>query len=154
MPASLCRIAQNVLHSHTTLCRQVGLWHQQGRDLTAGLTGPKIHAMSTSHTTLRKNSTVQNFLNTSILENIYVTQSRQSLFEKQVSFCHEWVGIMKISAQVRQMFVLSPLGTGKLQEIFRAVELRWKSCWRLPALPPLASEGALKHALLYPCWPR
>lgn len=89
-----------------------------------------------------------------ILENTYVTQSRQSVFEKQVYFWHEWVGIMKISAQVRQMFVLSPLGTGKLQEIFRAVELRWASCWRVSPVPPQASEEALEHALQSPCWPR
>jgi len=45
------------------------------------------------------------------LENTYVTQSRQSVFEKQVSFWCEWVGIMKIPAQVRQIFVLAPFGT-------------------------------------------
>lgn len=99
--------------------------------LTMGLAGPKICTTFTSHTTLRKNLTIQNFLNTSILENTYVTQSRQSIFVKQVSFWLEWVGIMKISAQVRQMFVLPPLGPGKLWEIFRAAELRWETCWRL-----------------------
>lgn len=99
--------------------------------LTTGLAGPKICTTFTSHTTLRKKLN-----NTKLPEHIYswktyVTQSRQSIFEKQVSFWLEWVGIMKISAQVRQMFVLPPLGPGKLREIFRAAELRWETCWRL-----------------------
>lgn len=44
--------------------------------------GPKICATSTSDITLRKNSTIENFLNLSVLENTQVTRNRQSVFEK------------------------------------------------------------------------
>lgn len=78
----------------------------------AHLSGPKICAMSTSCIALRKKAAMQIFLSMSILENTYVARSKAH-FEKQVSFWCEWVGIMKISAQVTQMFALSLLRTGK-----------------------------------------
>lgn len=102
--------------------------------IVTGLAGPKICAPSTSRIALRKRSTIQDFLKMFILENTYVTQSRQSVFEKQVYFWHEWVGIMKISAQVRQMFVLSFRN--------RKAARDFQSCW--------AEMGKLLESLTCP----
>lgn len=80
---------------------------------TARLFGPKICAVSMSCIiALRKKAAMQIFLSMSILENTYVARSKV-YFEKQVSFWCEWVGIMKISAQVTQMFALSLLAIRK-----------------------------------------
>lgn len=114
------KTAQDVLCSCTTLCTSrfvCGI--SRATALTTQLNDPKICTTSTSHTALRKISTVQNFLNTSVLKNTYVTRSKVYLKNR---FRCEWVGIMKISPQVMQIFALSLLGAMK-------AALDFQSCW-------------------------